>query len=190
MNKVLYIRRVPKTHVRTISHLQVLSLKAVSETSVNLCKSYEPEPVNTSFSYLYIFLTEHFCPQAPSQETEGPRSKSAAGLPLGLAAHTPIRTRPNDGTLNCLRSKGPILRDVIATGVTLHRPGSFLLSRQPKSYAGSLTLPILLTPHSLQTNSSLNSSPVTCIARIILNSLRATATIAIFLRAFCPHITR
>jgi len=59
-------------------------------------------------------------PAGPFAEIEGPRSKSAAGLFIGLAAHTPIRTRHEDGTQNCLRLKGPILCDVISAPADSH----------------------------------------------------------------------
>jgi hypothetical protein len=35
---------------------------------------------------------------------------------LRLAAHTPIRAHLDDGTSNCLRTKGPILRDAMPKG--------------------------------------------------------------------------
>lgn len=80
-------------------------------------------------------------------------------------------------------------RDLI--GVTLRRPGSCPASRQPTSiiyYAlNSLTRVICSCSN---TNFSLNTSPVICIARIILNILRAVATIAIFLRLSWPCLTR
>jgi len=139
-----------------------------------------------------IFTNQAFFASATLRPNlRGQRQKMRRDLYFGLAAHTPIRAHQNDGTSNCLRQKGPILSDVMqkCSHYTDRGPFSNPANRR-YTYANFLTLTNLSMPHSVHTNCSLNNSPVICIARIIESNLRATATIAIFLRPFWPAITR
>jgi hypothetical protein len=75
--------------------------------------------VNVFLKIIFTFKERAFLPQAPSQETGGPRTKMRRDS-FRPAAYTPIRARQSDGTSNFIQPKAPILRDVVPTGPLLH----------------------------------------------------------------------
>ena len=133
------------------------------------------------------FVNQAFFTRRRLHKKQAARSKKCGGIYYGLAAQTPIRAHQNSGTSNLIRLKAPILSGVISATGGLTFPNyqdPFDYPANLNHYAASIKLSTLFT------RSSLNSSPVNSIARIILNNFLHTATIAIFLRPFCPALTR
>ena len=142
-------------------------------------------PMNRNPSTRFLihshFFHSAFCPQTPSPNPEGSRSKMRRDMTSGrlpkllfvLISETAHKTQ---------YGKGPILCDGVSISCEPHFTTTRVLSMIPPTCSFYADCFNGIVRCDLFTNLSLNNSPLTIIARIILKSFRPTATIAIFFR--------